>query len=90
MKIIPDNVVTTPTTTKHNLNTVVGLDTKIAVQTPPPYHPTTKTLQKPSGLHSLTTTEYNVAINNKCTTTTTFTTTTTTTTIKSTGLGASN
>ena len=29
-------IVTTPTTTQHNLNTVVGLDTKMTVQTPPP------------------------------------------------------
>ena len=30
------NIVTTPTTTQHNLNTEVGLDTKMALQNPPP------------------------------------------------------
>ena len=30
-------IVTTPTTTQHNLNTVVGLDMKITVQTPLPH-----------------------------------------------------
>ena len=29
-------IATTPTTTQHNLNTVVGLDMKMTVQTPPP------------------------------------------------------
>ena len=33
--------VTTPTTTQHNLNTVVGLDMKMTVQTPP-HHPPQK------------------------------------------------
>ena len=33
-------VVITPTTTQHNLNTVVGLDMKMVVQTPPPPPPT--------------------------------------------------
>ena len=30
------NIVTTPTTTQHNLNTEVGLDAKMALQNPPP------------------------------------------------------
>ena len=52
--------VTTPTTTLHNqqqnLNTEVGLDTKMTVQTPP--HPTTETQQL------LTATKYNMISNN--------------------------
>ena len=41
-------VVTTPTTTQHNLNTLVGLDTKMTLHTiipPPP--PTIKSQQPP-------------------------------------------
>ena len=37
-------VVTTPTTTQHNLNTVAGLDMKMTVQTPPPPHHTNSTI----------------------------------------------
>ena len=47
--------------TKHNLNTVDGLDMKIIVQTPSPLHPTTtETQRKPLGApnkHLLTTTK---------------------------------
>ena len=42
-------IVPTPGTTQHNLNTVVGFDIKMTVQTPP-HHPTTQTqheLHKP-------------------------------------------
>ena len=36
------HIVTTPTITQDNLNTVVGLDMKMTLQTPPPpNHPTT-------------------------------------------------
>ena len=34
-----DAIVTTPTTTQHILNTVVGLDMKMTLQTAPPPHP---------------------------------------------------
>ena len=34
---------TTPTTTQHNLKTVVRLDTKMTVYTIPPHHPTIET-----------------------------------------------
>ena len=32
----PGKIVTTPTTLQHNLNTEIGLDMKMTVQTPPP------------------------------------------------------
>ena len=35
---IQASFVTTPTTTQHNLNPVVGLGTKMTVQTPSPHH----------------------------------------------------
>ena len=38
-------IVTTPTRTQHNLNTVVGFDTKMTVQTPPHHHPTPRSLR---------------------------------------------
>ena len=43
----PEKIVTTPTTSQHNLNlnTAVGLDTKMTVQTPP----TTETQHQPLG-----------------------------------------
>ena len=40
-------IVTTPTTTQHNLNTTVGLDMKMSLQTPP--HPTTQTQHQAVG-----------------------------------------
>ena len=43
-------LVTTPTTTQHNLNTDVGLDTKMTMQTTPPPTPPQKlniSLQEP-------------------------------------------
>ena len=67
-------IVTTPTTTQHNLNTVVGLDMKMTVQTPPSPpnpSPTTQTQQQSpwapwaSEQHSLMTTKYSVISNSK-------------------------
>ena len=38
MSMVEDVIVTTPTTTQHNLKTVVGLDMKMTVYTTPQPH----------------------------------------------------
>ena len=55
-------------TTQHNLNTVVGLDMKMTLQTPPHHPTTTETQQQPlwaSEQYSLMATKYSVISNLK-------------------------